>query len=558
MLRPPCSICARARRRTRRAAGLPADRGPAPAREIESGGCEAGARLPTIRELARELGVNRDTVALAYDALARGGRGRVDGRPRHLRRARPRGRGQRRPPFEPTLSPLGRAPARLRARARRASAARRRRGPDARARARSLALSGRRVPHARSRACSRDGGPELLLYGEPQGHARAARGAGGAAARAPASPRRTRRDRALPRREPGHLARAAPLRRAGRRDRARGADLQQRARGALAASGCAPRRCRCATDGPDLAALERALARPEVKALLHDPDLPQPDGRRPRRSRTGARCSRSRAALRQAGDRGRLRDGPALRRARRCRRSRRSTRRASSCTCSRSRSRSSRARASARSSRAARASDALLALKHATDLSDALPLQAALAELRRERRATTATSRGCAARCARAATRCSRRSPREMPEGARWTTPEGGYQVWVELPGEHRHARPARRRGARGRAVRAGLAVPPRRPRPSSGLRLSFALADEDAIRRGVAARSRAARCASGCARAQRRAATLTPASRPIGNESQTEELRAGRASRSDGNGNGAARTRRASPSRSRSASPRC
>ena len=23
----------------------------------------------------------------------------------------------------------------------------------------------------------------------------------------------------------------------------------------------------------------------------------------------------------------------------------------------------------------------------------------------------------------------------EMPEGTRWTTPEGGHQVWVELPG---------------------------------------------------------------------------------------------------------------------------
>src|SRR5262245_14724175 len=33
----------------------------------------AGARLPTIRELARTLGVNRDTVAQAYEALAEAG-----------------------------------------------------------------------------------------------------------------------------------------------------------------------------------------------------------------------------------------------------------------------------------------------------------------------------------------------------------------------------------------------------------------------------------------------------------------------------------------------------
>ena len=33
----------------------------------------AGERLPPIRELARRLRVNRDTVALAYEALAREG-----------------------------------------------------------------------------------------------------------------------------------------------------------------------------------------------------------------------------------------------------------------------------------------------------------------------------------------------------------------------------------------------------------------------------------------------------------------------------------------------------
>ena len=38
--------------------------------EIEARRLGAGDRLPTIRDLARELGVNRDTVALAYEALA--------------------------------------------------------------------------------------------------------------------------------------------------------------------------------------------------------------------------------------------------------------------------------------------------------------------------------------------------------------------------------------------------------------------------------------------------------------------------------------------------------
>ena len=41
--------------------------------EIEAGRLAPGDRLPTIRELARTLGVNRDTVGLAYDELARAG-----------------------------------------------------------------------------------------------------------------------------------------------------------------------------------------------------------------------------------------------------------------------------------------------------------------------------------------------------------------------------------------------------------------------------------------------------------------------------------------------------
>ena len=38
--------------------------------EIEAGRFEGGDRLPAIRDLAQQLGVNRDTVATAYEALA--------------------------------------------------------------------------------------------------------------------------------------------------------------------------------------------------------------------------------------------------------------------------------------------------------------------------------------------------------------------------------------------------------------------------------------------------------------------------------------------------------
>src|SRR5258705_11886302 len=40
---------------------------------IARNGLGSGARLPAIRDLARELGVHRDTVATAYEALAANG-----------------------------------------------------------------------------------------------------------------------------------------------------------------------------------------------------------------------------------------------------------------------------------------------------------------------------------------------------------------------------------------------------------------------------------------------------------------------------------------------------
>jgi DNA-binding transcriptional MocR family regulator len=74
-----------------------------------------------------------------------------------------------------------------------------------------------------------------------------------------------------------------------------------------------------------------------------------------------------------------------------------------------------------------------------------------------------------------------------MPDGVTWTEPEGGLQLWVELPAAFDTA------DLLADAVRAGVLFAPgfqfrHDRRPSSGLRLSLALANEDEIRRGVAA----------------------------------------------------------------------
>jgi DNA-binding transcriptional MocR family regulator len=75
----------------------------------------------------------------------------------------------------------------------------------------------------------------------------------------------------------------------------------------------------------------------------------------------------------------------------------------------------------------------------------------------------------------------------------RWTEPEGGLQLWVDLPDGVDTAE------LLADAVRAGVLFAPgfqfsHDRRPSSGLRLSIALAGEDEIRRGVALLARAVR----------------------------------------------------------------
>lgn len=145
----------------------------------------------------------------------------------------------------------------------------------------------------------------------------------------------------------------------------------------------------------------------------------------------------------------------------------------------------------------------LLALKHATDLGGALVLQAALADFVESgaydrhlvKLRKTLLARRDAMLDALA---------RDLPAGTTFTVPEGGHQVWVELP----HGLDTRDLLAD--AARAGVLFAPgyqfhHDGRPSSGLRLSLALADEGAIRRGVAALGRVAHQRIGEARGVRR-----------------------------------------------------
>ena len=131
-----------------------------------------------------------------------------------------------------------------------------------------------------------------------------------------------------------------------------------------------------------------------------------------------------------------------------------------------------------------RSVNALLALKQATDLADSMLLQAALAEF---------VSDGSYDRHLRKLRRILRvrrdalleALAQEMPEGVHWTLPEGGYQVWVELPEEVDSAM----LGAE--AARAGVLFAPGHQfnvdgRPSNALRLTVAMADEAAIERAV------------------------------------------------------------------------
>jgi GntR family transcriptional regulator/MocR family aminotransferase len=447
-------------------------------REIESGRLEGGSRLPPIRGLARALRVNRDTVALAYEALAADGLVEsAVGRGTFVR-APDRATSPAAETYQPEFSPLTEKLRDFeRARPRFGSAA------DA-VPMHTLVPDPSLYPadafrKVLGRTLQR-GGAELLLYGAPQGYRRLRevlaerlRGVSiavdsdgvvlchGASQGIHLATRLfAEAGDAVALEEPTYNNVLAVMHGLGLRT----APVPMR------------------EDGLDLAVLERTLERADVKLLYTIPTFHNPMGittpiaHRRKLLEIAARAGKpvvedayemdlrlsgrsvpSLAALDDAGLVVHL--------------------------FSFSKSLFPGARVGAISARG-RVVDALLALKQATDLSDSMLLQAALAEF------VADGSYDRHLRKLRRVLRVRRDAlldalEREMPEDVRWTLPEGGYQVWVELPqgldtGELLTD-----------AVAAGLLFAPgfqfnHDGRGSSCLRLTFAIADVEPLRRGV------------------------------------------------------------------------
>lgn len=456
-------------------------------RAVVAGALVRGDRLPTIRGLATELGVNRDTVSLAYETLAQDGviestvgrgtfvTGESAGEAEPERLGAP-------PPLSPLVDRLlefGRARPNYDS-------------PNGAVPMHSLIPDPTLYPvDAFRRSVNRalvEGGSDLLVYGGPDGHEGLRRviaerlGAEGIEAGV----------------ENVILAQGA----------SQGISLALRLFAApgdwvaveeptyhnllavLVGLGLRPAPVPMTADGPDLEALSRVLARPEVKAFYTMPSFHNPMG-------TTTSLSHRRRLLEIAARRGKPVVEDAFEMDLRF-----SGRPVPPLAAlddhglvvhlfSFSKSLFPGVRVGSVTARG-RALEGLRALKRTIDLSGVPALQAAVADFVRtgayDRHLTrlrkTLRVRSAALLDALA---------EEMPEGTRFTRPEGGYQVWVELPG------PVDTGDLLEDARRAGVLFAPgslfrHDGRPSSGLRLTFALADADEVRRGVRALASVAR----------------------------------------------------------------
>ena len=453
-------------------------------REIEAGRLDAGDRLPTIRALARTLNVNRDTVALAYDELVSQGRLEATvGRGTFVRGSPGGASGETR---AAALAP--RVEALLEFEHTR---------PRYGAEAGSIPLHAL-VPDpalypvaAFRRSVNRaftSGGAELLRYGDRQGHAGLRELLAGRfrAHGIEVSPDEislchgASQGIALALRlfsEPGDAVAVEE-------------PTYHNVLGVLRVLGLEAVPVPMTGHGPDLAVLESVLARPEVKLLYTIPTFHNPMGiTTPLAHRRELLAVAARAGkpvvedayemdLRFAG-----RELPPL-----------AALDAGGLVVhlySFSKSLFPGARVGSITARG-RAVEGLRALCHASDLGGSPLLQAALADfvgrgaydrhLARLRRTLRSRAQALGDSLAR-----------EMPDGVRFTSPEGGYQVWVDLPGG------IDTRDLFADALRAGVLFAPgyvfqHDGRASSGLRLTVAQTDEAAIRRGVALLARVVR----------------------------------------------------------------
>ena len=442
--------------------------------EIASGQLSPGSRLPTIRALAAELGVNRDTVALAYEALSREGLVEATvGRGTFVRES---------VPLQPLRDlPLAPVVERLldleRTRPRYAA-------PAGSVPLHSLVPDPSLYPVEEfRRSLNRvlaQGGRDLLRYGGAQGHpglrgvlaARLSATGVNATPESLAVTQGASEGIALALRvfaEPGDTVAVEE-------------PTYHNVHAALVGLGLRAAPIPIKDGAPDLAALEHALARPEAKLFYTMPTFHNPLGTSTslahRRSLLSVAASAGKPVVEDAYEMDLRYAGKPI----------------SPLAAlderglvvqlfSFSKSLFPGARVGCISARG-RTLDGILALKQATDLGGALVLQAALADfvesgaydrhLGRVRR-TLLRRRDATVEALRA----------EMPDGTRWTTPEGGHQIWVELPGGIDTG------DLLADAVRAGVIFAPgfqfrHDRRPSNGLRLSIALAKEEEIRRGV------------------------------------------------------------------------
>ena len=443
--------------------------------DVAAGRLRPGDRLPPIRALARQLGVNRDTVALAYDALAADGMVESTvGRGTFVRAGVVRAGDA---PFRPVLAPAVERLLRFeRARPNYGAA------PDSVPMHAPIPDTSLYPVAEFRRALARtlaDAGGDLLRYGGPHGHA---------GLRAVLAERMSADGIQV---EPHELVLCQGA--------SQGISLALRlfaqpgdaiaveepcytnALAALLALGLQAVPVPMTPDGADLGALAAALERPDVKALYTIPTFQNPTGITSSAARRRELLAVARACrvpiVEDASETdlhfgtpppaplAALDGGSVVH------------------LSSFSKSLFPGARVGVVAARGA-ALDGLLALRQATDLSAALPMQAAVAELVRNGsydRHLGRLRRELRRRCGTLV----KTLEDELPAGVRFARPEGGLQLWLELPD------PVDTRELLPDALRAGVSFAPgdqflHDGRRSSGLRLSFAQAGETALRTGA------------------------------------------------------------------------